>query len=316
MFNAGRERAAALLPDAYGCLRTVVRPGVFHLFLRRFRGMARSRVLKPGFFKNEDLAALPFETRLCFAGLWTLADRAGRLEDRPLRIKAELFPYDSVDTNAMLNALHRSGFIIRYQTDTGRFISIPKFPDHQSPHIKETQSTIPAPDKHQTSMVLAPDEPEKDRLVTLTLQSSPRSLVQIQDLNSTQQKGNQSRARANAHQSAAAAMPVHGRSRQPIFRGNRFVVFDWMLEDIAQMLGPETESFRLDEWFDALDQEAAKQNVVLPKSEMWPWLQARLLAEAQARGLTIANGNGAVLTKPTKRATRTAAARALMENLS
>ena len=55
--------------------------------------MARARNIKPGFFKNEFLADLPFETRLLFIGLWTLADREGRLEDRPRKIKMELFAY-------------------------------------------------------------------------------------------------------------------------------------------------------------------------------------------------------------------------------
>jgi len=33
--------------------------------------------------------------RLLYPGLWMLADREGRLEDRPLRIKAEILPYDT-----------------------------------------------------------------------------------------------------------------------------------------------------------------------------------------------------------------------------
>ena len=49
--------------------------------------MARSRNIKPGFFKNEDLLDLPYEYRLLFVGLWTLADREGYLEDRPKRIR-------------------------------------------------------------------------------------------------------------------------------------------------------------------------------------------------------------------------------------
>jgi hypothetical protein len=32
--------------------------------------------------------------RLLFTGLWCLADREGRLEDRPAEIKAEIFSYD------------------------------------------------------------------------------------------------------------------------------------------------------------------------------------------------------------------------------
>jgi len=48
--------------------------------------MARSRNIKPGFFRNEMLAECSPLARLLFAGLWCLADRFGRLEDRPKRI--------------------------------------------------------------------------------------------------------------------------------------------------------------------------------------------------------------------------------------
>ena len=74
----------------------------------------RSRNIKPGFFKNEVLVQLPFEQRLLFIGLWTVADRAGRFEDRPTKIKMELFPADNVDVDAGLQALHDNGFILRY----------------------------------------------------------------------------------------------------------------------------------------------------------------------------------------------------------
>ena len=48
--------------------------------------MARARNIKPGFFANDLLVDLPFEVRLLFIGLWTIADRAGRLCDRPKKI--------------------------------------------------------------------------------------------------------------------------------------------------------------------------------------------------------------------------------------
>jgi len=59
--------------------------------------MPRIRYLKPDFFKDEDLAEHPYWIRLLFAGLWGIADKDGRLEDRIKRIKAEIFPYDTVD---------------------------------------------------------------------------------------------------------------------------------------------------------------------------------------------------------------------------
>lgn len=107
--------------------------------------MARARNIKPGFFKNEDLAECSLAARLCFAGLWTLADREGRLEDRPKRIKAELFAFDSIEVEPLLRELERQGFIIRYEVDGQRFIQVSKFADHQTPHYTEKPSTIKPP---------------------------------------------------------------------------------------------------------------------------------------------------------------------------
>jgi hypothetical protein len=115
----------------------------------------RARLLKPGFFKNEGLAELPFEGRLLYAGLWTLADREGRLEDRPARLKIELFPYDPVDVDQLLAWLHNRGFIRRYVVEGRRCIWIPTFLDHQHPHLREPASTLPDPGRsraeHQPS---------------------------------------------------------------------------------------------------------------------------------------------------------------------
>lgn len=113
--------------------------------------MARARNIKPSFFKNEDLAELAFSTRLLFIGLWTMADRAGRLEDRPKRIKMELFPADDVDVDAGLDDLARFGFIERYEAAGARYVQVTNFVKHQSPHVKEQESSIPAPDTHGAS---------------------------------------------------------------------------------------------------------------------------------------------------------------------
>lgn len=117
--------------------------------------MARARNIKPGFFKNEHLVELPFETRLLFAGLWTLADREGRLEDRPKKIKMEIFPADNVDVNEGLQQLHEVGMIVRYVVENKGYIEVCTFTQHQNPHVKEAASVIPTPDKHCTNTVLA-----------------------------------------------------------------------------------------------------------------------------------------------------------------
>ncbi len=121
--------------------------------------MARSRNIKPGFFRNEMLAECSPLARLLFAGLWCLADRAGRLEDRPKRIRAEVLPYDDGSVHEMLAELAGAGFILRYQVGDQRFIQVVNFEKHQNPHHREAESTIPAPVEDGASTVQGKDEP-------------------------------------------------------------------------------------------------------------------------------------------------------------
>jgi hypothetical protein len=121
--------------------------------------MSRARNLKPGFFKNEKLADLPFQYRILFQGLWCIADREGRLEARPKRIKAEVFPYDKVDVEAGLDALQSAGFIERYAVEEVQYIQVLAFKKHQNPHCKEAASTIPAPCEHSASTEISGTSP-------------------------------------------------------------------------------------------------------------------------------------------------------------
>jgi len=105
--------------------------------------MARARNIKPSFFTNEELVELPFSTRLLFIGLWTLADREGRLEDKPKKIKMCIFPADNLDIDEALQQLAKAGFIERYTIENNNYIQIVNFKKHQHPHPNETQSVIP-----------------------------------------------------------------------------------------------------------------------------------------------------------------------------
>ncbi|QUN28726.1 hypothetical protein KB879_01765 [Cupriavidus sp. KK10] len=109
--------------------------------------MPRARNIKHGLFRNEILGLADPLYTLLFEGLWLLADREGRLEDRPLRIKADVFPYrDAVNLDDMLNWLYQRGFITRYTVENKRYIAIVKFRKHQNPHKNEPASTLPGPD--------------------------------------------------------------------------------------------------------------------------------------------------------------------------
>lgn len=147
--------------------------------------MARARNIKPGFFRNADLVELPFEARLLFIGLWTIADRSGRMEDRPKQIKMELFPADSVDVDALLDELAAIGVVARYSHDGKRYLQVVNFSKHQNPHKDEKASTIPDQDghlathkqdkkKHSASTVQAPCDNDSD---TVAIGLIPDSLI-------------------------------------------------------------------------------------------------------------------------------------------
>jgi len=130
--------------------------------------MARARNIKPGFFTNDLLAETGPEGMILFAGLWTMADRKGRMEDRPRRIKAEVLPYFDVDVDALLSALAARGFIARYAVNGTNYLQIVNFTKHQNPHVNERDSSIPAPEEHGASTVQAPEEHQSTRAESIT----------------------------------------------------------------------------------------------------------------------------------------------------
>ncbi len=111
--------------------------------------MGRARLLKSEFFRNEALGHMPYLARLMFAGLLTLADREGRLEDRPGRIKVDLFPYDAdlgePEVNQGLVLLDQADLILRYEVNGEPIIQITKWKKHQRPHPREVASVLPSP---------------------------------------------------------------------------------------------------------------------------------------------------------------------------
>jgi hypothetical protein len=106
--------------------------------------MARARNIKPALFTNEILGVGHPLCTLLFQGLWLLADKEGRLEDRPLRIKAEIFPYREADVDSMLHWLAHKGFIVRYTATGKSYIEVVNFTKHQNPHKNEKDSEIPS----------------------------------------------------------------------------------------------------------------------------------------------------------------------------
>lgn len=110
----------------------------------------RARNIKPGLFKNELLGTADPLCTVVFCGLWCLADREGRLEDRPLRVHVEINPYRHPESTVQaLDWLVLNGFVIRYTNEQGNFLQIVNFSRHQQPHKKEAPSKIEPPTPQQ-----------------------------------------------------------------------------------------------------------------------------------------------------------------------
>jgi len=146
--------------------------------------MARARNIKPSFFKNEILGKLDPLVSILFISLWTLADREGRLEDRPDRILAETFPYrrEITDINRYLTVLVSHGFIHRYEIDGLRLIQIAKFNKHQNPHNTEKASELP---EYSEEFKITVTEPVNNSLATADslnlIPDSPNLIPDVSD---------------------------------------------------------------------------------------------------------------------------------------
>jgi len=140
-----------------------------------------------------------------------MADRAGRLEDRPVRIKAEVFPYDDLDVNFFLNRLAAppEPFILRYQTAGKRYIQIATSSKHFHPHHQEPPSEIPPPNPTKTKPLKVPKnfgspselDPKSSRSnPSLSLDFNPLSVIPL-----SKGEGSASLENGNVGQAASAS---------------------------------------------------------------------------------------------------------------
>ena len=118
----------------------------------------RSRIIKGEFFQNRKLAGLSSCHRLLFIGLWTIADREGRLQDDLDLIKAMVFPFENIGIDKLLTDLAEFGFIERYNGSKEACIFIPKFLEHQKIHTHEAQSKLPKPQNVVKCSVMSPTD--------------------------------------------------------------------------------------------------------------------------------------------------------------
>ena len=88
----------------------------------------KKRLIDPEIFSDDRLASCGHAGLTLYMGLICSCDVLGRLEDRPLKIKAKIFPYfPEIDVDQVLNLLAKVGIINRYSVGEIRIIQIVNF---------------------------------------------------------------------------------------------------------------------------------------------------------------------------------------------
>src|SRR3990167_412326 len=105
--------------------------------------MARIRTIKPDFFLDSELSKLDPRVRLFFIGIWTKADKAGRVKEDQNKLKVQILPWDDISAEECLASLHPK-FIQRYKVAGEGLIQVRNW-HHQRPHHTETESLLPPP---------------------------------------------------------------------------------------------------------------------------------------------------------------------------
>lgn len=205
----------------------------------------RSRTLRPGYFTNEVLAELDYPARILFAGLWTIADREGRLEDRPKRIKVYTLPYDDEDIGTLLGELEKGEFIQRYSVDGSNYIQITNFQEHQNIHSHEADSVIPEPPIHvDTSRGKSMDGKRNPRGVVGRGRGKPLNTESeiyariINDLN--ERAGTNFRSTTKPTQRMISGRVAEGATFEDFVYVHKVKCAEWLKTDMDIYLRPKT----------------------------------------------------------------------------
>ena len=114
--------------------------------------MARIRTIKPEFWTSEQVMECSTSARLLFIGLWNFCDDAGRMVLSCKRIKAQIFPSDEINGDAvrrMIDELSTTGLINIYLVDGKEYLQVTGW--HHQKIDRPRTSELPAPSDHHSS---------------------------------------------------------------------------------------------------------------------------------------------------------------------
>jgi len=118
--------------------------------------MARLRTIKPEFWTDERIGECSPTARLVFIASWNFADDYGGIDRSAKQLKAQAFPYDTIEVEPLIQELLRVGLFVEYQANGKKFIHISGFQKHQKIE-KPSRPRVPRYDPSAKSQGTLPE---------------------------------------------------------------------------------------------------------------------------------------------------------------
>jgi hypothetical protein len=140
--------------------------------------MARTRFIKPVFFRDSTLAECSPEARLLFIGAWCFADDAGGLDRSAKDLKAQVFPHDKLNVEPLIQELLKAGLLVEYEAGGKKYLHIKNFRGFQRIDRPSPPRVPLYEDSSSMSRVLDEDSSRTQRALVEDSASPRRGLVE------------------------------------------------------------------------------------------------------------------------------------------
>jgi hypothetical protein len=88
-------------------------------------------MINPEFWSDERIGECSTSARLMFIGTWNFADDYGNLDRSPRQLKAQIFPYDNIDCEQLVQELLKQELLSEYEVNGKKYLHINGFEKHQ-----------------------------------------------------------------------------------------------------------------------------------------------------------------------------------------
>ncbi len=117
--------------------------------------MPRQRIINPEFWVDDTLSQLSLNARLFYIGIWNFSDDYGVIENNSSKLKAQIFPYDSIRVQPLIDELVTAHRLIPFQSENKEWFYVKNFLKWQKvekpskwrnpPFLGESSPTPPRP---------------------------------------------------------------------------------------------------------------------------------------------------------------------------